>query len=734
MASDQAKDLRQRGIAAAKAGQKEEARQLLQQSLRIEPNNESAWLWLASVARDQRERLFSLQKVLEINPTNDTARKALEGPAPSQPPPPPPGAPAIRSLSISRPPSSASTTPAAVSPPSPSATGQEIGGQTPGVPVPGTNAIAEAQKQAEMVVREYTVPISDPVKWVHKTRRRAGERDVLLLRVYIAAAVIGALLVVGGGLFLFVTTNPDARSVLFAPTPTMTYTPTITPSPTPGLTPTPSPTPALTLTPSPTVPSNIPTSNPYVPPTPTSIYPPIGDNTLKQAILQMDHGQYSLVIPTLQAIQRQNANTFDANSYYYQAIALAENGDTDQAERLMTDAEGRLTTSSSNTDNALVNAGFAYVYAKMAEDSEAKGESGRSNWQKVQERAQAAIDADPRVAEPYILLAKSYASSSDYENAISAVDQGLQQPDLATNLNLIVEKGQVYYQQGELDLAQYQAFLVLYINPAIESAHLLQIQVALAKNDPGLAVIYTQNYLFYFTGSALGYKLLGDARVAEGNTDLALAAYTQALAGGTDAPGALQALESRADLYNQQKRYDLARQDYTDAMRLTDDPQIQAKRMIAAYNAGNYSTANDDATALLGSGVLPDSELKLYQARILVDQAQDNERTKFQQALTLLGQAGSGLPADLTATADEYKARADFAVGNFPEALTAINNALDAGENGSRHYWRGRILEAQGKKDEAAREYEWVVSWSLIYPYSFRVDAQDRLTSLSSGG
>ena len=69
-------------------------------------------------------------------------------------------------------------------------------------------------------------------------------------------------------------------------------------------------TPALTLTPSPTVPSNIPTSNPYVPPTPTSIYPPIGDNTLKQALLQTDHGQYSLVIPTLQAIQRQNAQFF----------------------------------------------------------------------------------------------------------------------------------------------------------------------------------------------------------------------------------------------------------------------------------------------------------------------------------------------------------------------------------------------------------------------------------------
>jgi Tfp pilus assembly protein PilF len=52
VASDQARELRARGIAAAKAGSKEEARQLLQQSVRIEPRNEAAWLWLASVARD----------------------------------------------------------------------------------------------------------------------------------------------------------------------------------------------------------------------------------------------------------------------------------------------------------------------------------------------------------------------------------------------------------------------------------------------------------------------------------------------------------------------------------------------------------------------------------------------------------------------------------------------------------------------------------------------------------
>jgi Tfp pilus assembly protein PilF len=50
VASDQARQLRLQGIAAAKAGQKEEARKLLQQSIRLEPNNDAAWLWMAFIA------------------------------------------------------------------------------------------------------------------------------------------------------------------------------------------------------------------------------------------------------------------------------------------------------------------------------------------------------------------------------------------------------------------------------------------------------------------------------------------------------------------------------------------------------------------------------------------------------------------------------------------------------------------------------------------------------------
>ena len=124
---DDARELRQRGIQTAKAGQKDEARELLQQSIRLDPNNEAAWLWLASVARDNRERIFCLQKLLEINPDNETARKALDAANQATPPP----------MQVKRLPNAPVTKAAA--PP-------DIMSQAPGVPVPMPDRIAEAQK------------------------------------------------------------------------------------------------------------------------------------------------------------------------------------------------------------------------------------------------------------------------------------------------------------------------------------------------------------------------------------------------------------------------------------------------------------------------------------------------------------------------------------------------------------------------------------------------------------
>jgi twitching motility two-component system response regulator PilG len=72
-------DLLQQATFAAKAGNKAEARRLLVQLTQSEPNHETAWLWLFAIADSPEEALFCLEKVLEINPSNDQAQSHLKG-------------------------------------------------------------------------------------------------------------------------------------------------------------------------------------------------------------------------------------------------------------------------------------------------------------------------------------------------------------------------------------------------------------------------------------------------------------------------------------------------------------------------------------------------------------------------------------------------------------------------------------------------------------------------------
>jgi hypothetical protein len=64
-------------VQLAQAGQRAEARLLIWQFLQTEPNNETAWLWLASVAADQAEYQRALNEVLRINPENQRAKQLL---------------------------------------------------------------------------------------------------------------------------------------------------------------------------------------------------------------------------------------------------------------------------------------------------------------------------------------------------------------------------------------------------------------------------------------------------------------------------------------------------------------------------------------------------------------------------------------------------------------------------------------------------------------------------------
>jgi twitching motility two-component system response regulator PilG len=68
----------QAGIAEAKAGNKGAARQFLIEVTTQEPQNELAWHWLSGIADSPQEAVPHLQRVLQINPNNERAKKALE--------------------------------------------------------------------------------------------------------------------------------------------------------------------------------------------------------------------------------------------------------------------------------------------------------------------------------------------------------------------------------------------------------------------------------------------------------------------------------------------------------------------------------------------------------------------------------------------------------------------------------------------------------------------------------
>lgn len=68
----------QEGIKAFKAGNKAEARTLLEKAVELDAYNEQGWLWLSAVVDTPEEQRTCLENVLFINPDNVNARKGVE--------------------------------------------------------------------------------------------------------------------------------------------------------------------------------------------------------------------------------------------------------------------------------------------------------------------------------------------------------------------------------------------------------------------------------------------------------------------------------------------------------------------------------------------------------------------------------------------------------------------------------------------------------------------------------
>src|SRR4051812_19612050 len=75
--TSEAHRLYQRGVAAARGGQKRIAAGLLTRSVQLDPHNEAAWLWLSGVLDDPHQMAFCLNAVLRLNPANEHAQRGI---------------------------------------------------------------------------------------------------------------------------------------------------------------------------------------------------------------------------------------------------------------------------------------------------------------------------------------------------------------------------------------------------------------------------------------------------------------------------------------------------------------------------------------------------------------------------------------------------------------------------------------------------------------------------------
>ncbi|NPV67475.1 MAG: tetratricopeptide repeat protein [Anaerolineae bacterium] len=688
MSGEQAIQYLQQGIAAAKAKKTEEARRLLQTAIRLDPENETAWLWLASVAKDNQERIFCLRQILQINPQNELAIKGLQA------------------LGIA-------------TGDQPQAAARPV---TSNVPRPTPERIKAAQRALGPIIQAATER-EDPysqIQWVHKRRNRAGERAATLFTI--AIRVVPVLLVVGllaAGAY-FVSTNPSA--IALAPTWTPSHTPTVTPTPTPGFTPTPSPTPRLTYTPSPAIDPSLPRGDLSVGMTITPVYPRfLEGRVIQEAVMLIDAGRDSVALPTLSALRETLLETSNnPNPFYYEAIALTNLGDTERAERVLQEGIERLERLGANT--GLLHAGLAYVYA------------ARGNYRASNEEADLALTGDPALVQPYYTLVRNALATENYQEASRLLNEA--QDRHPADVNLWLLRGELNLLRGQPAEAQQNARVALYIDPSAEEAYLLQARADIAFGDYGLAVLHLQDYLFLYPGSIQGWTLLGEVRTLEGNDTLAIDAYSRAVNTAQITAEQFPALMARAALYARLHQPERAYVDYTAILDVApDDVAAREGRARAAYLAGRFGEAIEDLDILLAD--TPGRyDLRLLKAQALVDGANPRNEEAYRRALRdalniLAGGFPTVLAADLRPVALEYRARILLEQQQYRSALADIDAALAAQESGSRHYLRGRIQEALGNEEEAAREYDWVQRWGRIYAYPFLPDAVARLEVLA---
>jgi len=776
VAEPSAEKLLSEAVKQTKQGNLPVARKLIQASIRKDPANPTAWLVFASIAATKREKLLCLKKVLELSPGNAQARKMAqsmgidpakltEKPASAdqgvatQPP-----ADKTDEADEEDPPDYLTYQQATVvqAPPQPEPDDEPPADEPPDTPqaipaadVPNVSErpdsfderLALATEEADRIALDFLEPAPTPpgVTWVKKESNRAGENEILIVRAALAtslAVFIGVPLILLG-IFVYNTTFfqsliSEEQRVSGLQTLTPTPTPLTTPTNTPGFTPTPSRTPSpipteqvasiATPTETPTVDSFIRQGDPDINNIQsTEVFLPggVANRAVREGVVLIEQGNEAVALATLQNLRGdlEDATTFNQESalgLYTEALALSAQGDGEAALELLQAGEAlrqEFTRSEDVTSLAAIRAGLAQAYFAIGNEQQLRGATGAAaqNFAQAQSNAREAIDVQPDWPEPYLVLVRSQIAQRQYSQALSTIDEVQTRTDLRQDVRFIVQRGEVALLQEDFDEAEYLAFVAHYADPISADAHDLRTRVAIAQNDISSASLYVQEYLYYHPLSIRGWQTLGRVRLLEGNTNLALAAFTQAItiSENTDRPPALNAYVERADLYEQRGQLNLALADVTAAAQASQNPELLQRQLNLTLELGNASEARQLADTLVEEGVLSEGAANFVEARLL---AQREELTTgdYAQIARLIDDNFAAIPGDLQPLANQLRAEAYLEQGQTETALNFIESALNAGETAPRHLIRAQALEANGQYSEAVREYERVLTLNRL--------------------
>ncbi len=735
MGQERITQLLQQGIAAAKNNRLDIARGLFQRVVELDPRNEIAWAWLASVARDDRERLSFLKRLWEINPQNAYAIKGL------------------RALGIE---------PGGRAREAPRRSTQEMTAQP--VPLLDEAKFTRTQQAADEFLHRYPQKPPDRlgVQWEHRTHNRYGEQDAKRLRQFIVVGTVSVavLLVIGivWGLSQVKLGGSEQAALAIR---RLTATPTATLTPTPGGS-TPTPFPAqLAFAPT-RIPEGWAAGSAYGIASPTPLYPRAHTNVehiVQQALSYYAIGDYDQAAEMLREERERSEPHCYPALVYYEALSEAHRGKFRDAEDVLEWAQDYQPARGYNSCQGapLLAAGLAEVaYLRDPQSDDALAYSEQ------------ALQADPRLVAAALTKGRALLARGALTEAAQTVSRALQEYPQDTNLLLLA--AEVELANGQPAAALDYIGRALYVDPDLLPALRLQAQTYLALAEQaapdskrrlqayGLAVRSAQTLLFYYQGDPSGYLYLAQARLGEGNDTLAETALTRILAAEENlpedaAPTVDEAYWLRGKLRYGQGRFEEAFEDLQTYANRAETPHSAALEalIMCALHTGDYSTARL-WIEILAEREPENATYQLWRAQVQVELC-----TLHPEALTCdYADALETLSDDFVAALEDdaqraqafsYRAQARYREtmrrqtalseeqrqADLQTALTDIEAALAVRETAFDHYTHGLILEALEESSPAYEAYLWVDIWRANYPYPFAdEDFQTRFEAVAA--